>query len=338
VVAALGLGRGGSSSAAEQVFRRGPVVLGTAFRIRAAETDPTYRGQLLAHGYGSLTPEYEMQMDGLEPQRGIFNFVQADRAVEFARAHGMTVRGHTLVWGKQLPRWLTRPSARWTRATLLPVLQQWIRTVVAHYAGLVGEWDVVNEPLNDDGSLKRNLWERLIGPDYIRIAFETAHAADPAAVLYINDYSTEWLDAKSNALYALARKLLGEGVPLGGIGFQVHSNTRTPVITRQLEANMKRFGALRLRTDVTEMDVDMRTLTAAPQAKLRAQARIYADAAQACASSPTCWTFTTWGFTDKYTWLGPAAEPLPFTARYAAKPAWQAITARLGHHARANHV
>jgi len=338
VIAGLGLGRGGSSSSKQQAFRSGPVVLGAAFRGALAQSDPTYRAQLLSHGYGSLTPEYEMQMDGLEPERGIFDFVHADEAVAFARAHGMRVRGHTLVWGKQLPRWVTQPAAKWTRATLLPVLEQWIRTVVAHYRGLVAEWDVVNEPLNDDGTLQPSLWERVIGPDYIRLALETAHAADPAALLYINDYSTEWLDAKSNALFALARRLRRQGVPLGGIGFQVHSNTRTPVIQAQLEANMKRFGALGLRTDVTEMDVDLRSTRGSERSKLRAQARIYAAAAKACASSPTCETFTTWGFTDRYTWLGTAAQPLPFSAGYAPKPAWAAIKSGLDRDRRRNHV
>ena len=318
-----------ASSAANRADRRGAVILGTAFRITVAQSSRQYREQLLSHGYRSLTPEYELQMDGVERMQGIFDFVQADRAVAFAHAHGMAIRGHPLVWGKQLPAWLAHPSTRWTRATLLPVMEQWIRTMVAHYAGTVAEWDVVNEPLNQNGSLRQNLWEQVIGPDYIRIALNTAHAVDPGAVLYINDYSTEWLDAKSNALYALAKKLLSEGVPLGGIGFQVHSDTRSPVRAAQLEANMKRFGALGLRTDVTEMDVNTSGLRASERVKLRTQARIFAAAAAACRASPTCWSFTTWGFTDRYSWLGPAAQPLPFAANYKAKPAWAAITRAL---------
>jgi endo-1,4-beta-xylanase len=329
IVAAMALRGGASSSAAGQVSRKGPVALGTAFRVALVDSDPRYRAQLLSHGYESLTPEYEMYMDGVESTPGIFDFVPADRALSFARAHGMSIRGHTLVWGRQLPTWLTRDPSRWTRATLLPVMEQWIKTVVGHFAGTIHQWDVVNEPLNDNGSLKRNLWERVIGPDYIRIALQTAHAADPNALLYINDYSTEWLDAKSNALFALARSLRNSGVPLGGIGFQVHSDTRWPVIAWQLEANMRRFGALGLRTDISEMDVNTRAFSGSERAKLNAQARIYSDAAQACELSRTCWTFTTWGFTDSYTWLGRAAQPLPFASDYAPKPAWAAITARL---------
>jgi endo-1,4-beta-xylanase len=331
VVTAVVLRRDGSSSLASkrQAARSGPVVLGTAFRVALTQRDPRYRAQLLSHGYGSLTPEYEMYMDSVEGTRGVFDFVQADRAVSFARVHGMTIRGHTLVWGRQLPTWLTRPSMRWTRATLLPVMEQWIRTMVGHYAGATSEWDIVNEPLNENGSLKRNLWERVIGPDYIRIALQTAHTADPTALLFINDYSTEWLDPKSNALFALARTLRRAGVPLGGIGFQLHSDSRWPVVESQLEANMKRFGGLGLRTDITEMDVNTSSFAGTQQAKLNAQARIYSDAAEACGTSPTCWTFTTWGFTDKYTWLGTAGQPLPFAANYSAKPAWAAVTARL---------
>src|SRR5579862_4839749 len=309
--------------------RQGQVLLGTAFQEGLVQTDPTYRQQLLSHGYQVLTPEFEFYMDQVEKQPGQFDFSLPDAQVAFAQQNGLAIRGHVLIWGMQLPGWLTNPAVPWTRATLIPVLEQWITTMVSRYRGEIHEWDVVNEPLNDDGTLKPNLWEQVIGPDYISLALEAAHAADPSALLYINEYSTEYLWPKSDALYALAQTLLAAGVPLDGIGFQVHSDTRWPVPYSDLMANMARFGALGLRTDITEMDVNTTYFTGTEAAKLAAEAQIYSDAARACEESPSCFTFTTWGFTDKVSWLGSAAEGLPFDVNYQPKPAWAAIQAAL---------
>jgi len=119
-------------------------------------------------------------------------------------------------------------------------------------------------------------------------------------------------------------------VPLNGIGFELHSDTRWPVPLSDLEANMARFGALGLRTNITEADVGSSHFVGSEAAKQAAQAQIFSDGATACAASPSCWSYTTWGFTDKYSWLGSAEEALPFDVNYQAKPAWAAITSALG--------
>jgi endo-1,4-beta-xylanase len=270
-----------------------------------------------------------MYMDQVENTRGVFALAKPDAMAQFAHDNGLDLRGHVLVWGLQVPAWVTNPSTPWTRASLLEVMQQWIKTMVGHYAGQVHEWDVVNEPLNDDGTLKQNIWEQVIGPDYIQQALIAAHQADPSALLFINEYSTEWMWPKSNALYQLAQSLLAQGVPLNGIGFQLHSDTRWPVPNQDLKSNMARFAALGLRTNVTEMDVGTSHFVGTEAQKQAVQAQIYSDAANACEQSPSCWSFPPWGFTDRYTWLGTAEEPLPFDLNYAPKPAWTAITAAL---------
>jgi endo-1,4-beta-xylanase len=185
------------------------------------------------------------------------------------------------------------------------------------------------EPLNDDGTYKQNIWQQVIGDDYIEEALRIAREADPAARLYINEYSTEWIWPKSNALFSIAQDFTTRGVPLDGIGFQIHSDTRWPVPYADLVANMTRFGALGLRTDITEMDVGTSHYAGTTAQKFEAQRIIYSDAARACQDSPTCWAFTTWGFTDNYTWLGTPELPLPFDTGYQAKPAWAAITSQL---------
>jgi endo-1,4-beta-xylanase len=312
------------------VNRTGPVEKGTAFQWGLTQSDPQYTQQLLSHGYRTVTPEFELYMDQVESAPGVFDLAKPDAMARFARDNGLDLRGHVLVWGLQLPAWVTSPATPWTRASLLAVMQQWIATMVGHYAGQIHEWDVVNEPLNDDGTLKPNIWEQVIGPDYIQQALIAAHQADPSALLFINEYSTEWVWPKSNALYQLAQNLLAQGVPLNGIGFQLHSDTRWPVPYQDLKTNMARFAALGLRTNVTELDVGTSHFVGTEPQKQAAQAQIYSDAANACQQSPSCWSFTTWGFTDKYTWLGTAEEPLPFDLSYAPKPAWAAITAALG--------
>ena len=308
--------------------RTGPVLLGTAFQYGQIQNNPTYRTQLLSHGYTVLTPEWEAKMDQVETSSGVFDFSKPDAMLQFAEDNGLQMRGHALVWGQQVPAWVTNPSSPWTRTTLLAVMNDWITTAVSRYAGRIHAWDVVNEPLNDDGTYKQNIWQQVIGNDYIEQALRTAHDADPTARLYVNEYSAEWIWPKSNALYAIALDFKSRGVPLDGIGFQVHSDTRWPVPYADLVANMTRFGNLGLRTDITEMDVGTSHYAGTTAQKYEAQRVIYSDAAHACKISPSCWAFTTWGFTDNYTCLGSAELPLPFDTSYQAKPRG-AITSQL---------
>jgi endo-1,4-beta-xylanase len=329
-----------AAQAATPPARSGPVLQGAAFQLGLLSSDSQYQPQLLSHGYKTLTPEFEQYMDQVETSNGYFDFSKPDAMLAFAQAHGLELRGHVLMWGLQVPYWVTNPSTPWTAATLTAVMDNWITTVMTRYKGQIHEWDVINEPLNDDGTLKagdqttdsmhRNIWGRIIGQGYIEHALRTAHAADPSARLVINEYSNEYLWAKSDALYSIAQDFKNRGVPLDAIGFQIHSDTRWPVPYADLKSNMTRFGALGLRTEITEMDVGTSHYSGTQDQKYAAEATIYHDAAQACLDSPTCWEFTTWGFTDKYTWLGSSELPLPFDINYAAKPAWTAIQSVLG--------
>ncbi len=229
LAAALG-GRGAANAAAPAhpavvgVYARGavstPPQLGAAVNtVMLDAADPRYVRTLLAH-YASVTPEYEMEMSQLEPARGRFDFARADRIVAFAARHGLPVRGHTLVWDEMIPAWLTHSQP--TRAQLIGILHSYIRTVVSHYRGRVGEWDVVNEPLTRAGGLRRSLWERVIGPGYLALAFRWAHRADPHAALFLNEYGAEWRDAKERALHRLVAHLRAAHVPVSGVGFQAH--------------------------------------------------------------------------------------------------------------------
>jgi endo-1,4-beta-xylanase len=303
-----------------------PPQLGAAVNTVMLSAAPSYVHTLLGH-YGSVTPEYEMEMSQLEPARGRFDFARADRIVTFAARHGLPVRGHTLVWDQMIPGWVTR--TRWTRPQLLQVLHRYIQTVVSHYRGRVQEWDVINEPLNADGSLRSSIWERVIGPGYIALAFRWAHRANPRAALFVNEFGAEWNDAKERGLHRLVARLRRAHVPVSGVGFQAHLRLDAHPPQAEFTGVLRSFARLGVRLEVTELDV--RADGPGPLAqRLSEEAAVYRGVAGACRAVRACSRVTTWGVTDAASWLGASQRGLPFDSSYRAKPAWWALRAALG--------
>ena len=304
------------SSAAEATPRAVPI--GAAVSWVRLRDDPGLRA-LVAREFDSVTPENEQKMAFVQPRQGTFAFAEADALVDAARARGKRVRGHTLVWHQQNPAWLTaRP---WTADELRLVLADHVGTVAAHFRGRVDTWDVVNEPLEDDGTLRAGgaPWLPVLGPSYIETALRAARAADPSARLFINELAAERPGPKLDALVALAAGLKARGVPLDGIGLQNHTTAGGFPDRGALVATMRRFAALGLDVEITEMDVVSRTPAE--------QAPAYLEAAAACAAVEACTRITVWGLSDADSWLGPAAQALPFDAALRPKPAWTALTA-----------
>jgi endo-1,4-beta-xylanase len=301
----------------------GRPVLGAAIEWDLLREPGSYQRLFLQH-YSSLTPETAMKMDALAPTPDGFDFRRADALVRWALGHGIAVHGHTLVWHRQVPGWVTERD--WTRAELRAYLKRYVTTVVRHFRGQVRSWDVVNEPLTARGSLRRSLWERVLGPGYVADALRWARAADPKARLYVNDFDLERPGPKSAAMYRLLRGLRRRQVPLDAIGLQAHVTPQWRPTGHELRAIMRRFAGLGLQVDISEMDVPV----APGDAALVDQASIYRTVAAACRRVPQCGRFTTWGFTDASTWLGSAQRPLPFSSSGAPKPAWQAIADEFG--------
>ena len=282
----------------------------------------SYQRLFLDH-YSSLTPENVMKMDALAPAPGQFSFGEADALVRWSRRHGIAIHGHTLVWGSQIPPWVA--DGTWTREELRTFLEHYVKTVVGRYRGRIESWDVVNEPLATDGSLQRNLWRRVLGPGYVADALRWAHEADPGARLYVNDFNIEGRSPKTDGMLALLSRLRRERAPIDGVGLQSHLTLGSAPPAHQLRRTMRRYAALGLAVDVSEMDVP----TGRGRRAEAAQARVYQEVATACRELPACGRFATWGFTDASTWLGTGERPLPFTAHGAAKPAWRAIESAL---------
>lgn len=313
--------RGSAPGAAAPAVR-----LGAAVSWPLLEQAGWYR-DLLAANFDSLTPENVMKMDVVAPTPDTFDFSSSDRLVDWAAANGKTIHGHTLVWADQLPSWLA--TGTFTRDQLLAILERHVKTVVGRYRGRIATWDVVNEPLNGDGSLRPSIWSQGIGPEYIELALRWAHEADPGAKLLINDYNVDRPLPKTDAMIALLRDLRSRGVPVDGVGLQMHFTATWFPTQAEMAATMQRYAGLGLGVQVTELDVAASGFPGTRDEQLDAQAQVYGAAARACRDTPACTSVTTWGFSDASTWLGSSEFPLPFDAAGQAKPAWTALTSTL---------
>lgn len=275
------------------------LMIGAAADPNHIRQDPAYAAAL-AREFSALTPENALKFGPLRPTQSTYNFADADFLVEFAQAHDMRVRGHTLVWHNQLPDWLT--SGTFTRDQLIAILRDHIMTVVGRYRGRISTWDVVNEAVDERGAeLRQTVWSQGVGPDYIDMAFRFAHQADPAAKLFYNDYGGEDLGPKSDGIYNLVKDMKARGVPIDGVGLQSHFILGEVPPSADVDANIKRLSALGLQVQITELDI--RTTLPADDAALRRQAGAYRDYLKVCLSNPSCTMFVTWGVTDRYSWI-----------------------------------
>lgn len=300
--------------------------IGTTVNVDALSNEPVYSATL-AREFNMVTPEVSMKFSETEAQPGVYTFAKADFIVAFAQAHQMQVRGHNLVWYTDLPAWLT--NGPFTRDQLITILRDHIMTEVTRYRGQVNIWDVVNEAVGDNGALRDSIWLRGIGPQYIDMAFQWAHEANPQARLFYNDYGGEGLGRKSDAIYALLKGMLQRGVPIDGVGLQMHISLDSYPNPQDVLANMQRLTALGLEVQITEMDVETQDDPRPMAAKLATQAQLYGEMLHTCLSVQRCTAFVMWGFTDKYSWI-PAATghpdyPLIFDAEYHPKPAYFAL-------------
>ena len=305
--------------------------------------------------FNSITPENILKWASIHPLPGRYDFDGPDRYVAFGEQHHMFIIGHTLVWHNQTPGWVFRDEQGRAvdRDTLLSRLRDHIHTVVGRYKGRIKGWDVVNEALNEDGTLRQTPWLKIVGEDYLVKAFEFAHEADPAAQLYYNDYSLE-NEPKRNGAVALIRKLQAAGVPVYAVGLQGHDKLDWPTVEQE-EATIAAFATLGIKVNITELDIDVLpranrsqgadvAMTAEARAELNPFAGGLPDAVQRDLARRYAELFrvfvknreaidrvTFWGVSDGDSWLndwpvkGRTSYPLLFDRAGAPKPAFDAV-------------
>ncbi len=284
------------------------ILIGTA-AASGYLSEPEY-ANILGSEFSQLQAENEMKFGVIHPRPNSdpqpYNFRGADALVAFAQAHNMAVRGHTLVWHNQVPQWITKGN--YSSIQLAKILHDHISMVMTRYSSKVYAWDVVNEAFNDDGSMRHTIWYDQpgigsgAGTKYIEEVLRWAHAADPNAKLFYNDYDAEEINKKSDAVYAMAKDFKKRGVPLDGIGFQTHISLKfdDPAKLASYARNLQRFADLGLELQITELDIRLADST---PASFAAQAKLYGEITNLCVQQPSCKALQTWGFTDKHSWI-----------------------------------
>ncbi|KAF7797213.1 hypothetical protein EIP86_008405 [Pleurotus ostreatoroseus] len=267
--------------------------------------------------FGQITPGNSMKWDATEPEEGTFTFTQGDVIANLAKTNGQLLRGHNCVWYNQLPSWVS--SGTFTVDQLTSIVQTHCSTLVGHYKGQVfntdfvykDSWDVINEPFNDDGTWRSDVFYNTLGTSYVPIALQAARTADPNAKLYINEYNIEYAGAKATALLNLVKTLQADNVPIDGVGFQCHFIVGE--VPTDFQQQLEAFVALGIEVAITELDIRM-TLPET-DALLAQQKTDYENVISACNAVEGCIGATIWDYTDKYSWV-----PSTFSGQGAACP------------------
>jgi endo-1,4-beta-xylanase len=327
------------------------ILIGAAINQRQSDGVDAAGVAIVTQQFNATTPENLLKFQLVHPAADRFAFDAQDRYVAFGEAHGMTVIGHNLVWHQQTPAWVFagENGAPADRDTLLARMREHITTVVGRYRGRIHGWDVVNEALAEDGTLRDSPWRRGIGDDYVARAFELAHAADPDAELYYNEYNL-WKPEKRAGAIRLVQDLRRQGLRVDAIGVQGHWSLETPTMD-EIEAIVRDLQAAGIKAMLSELDInllpptpDLQGLDAAARAEAIAKTNPYAnglpDAVQQKLADRYADIFrmvlrhrdefrrvTFWGVSDGDSWLnrGRMNYPLLWDRQHQPKPAFDAV-------------
>lgn len=239
----------------------------------------------------------------IHPSPDKTDFSKSDKIVAFAEDHGMRVELHHLVWGDKivLPKWLT--EGNYTKEQLLDILRSHITSVVTHYKGRVNQYTVANETFTEAQHKfgLKNWWADQIGNDteYLDNFFIWAHEADPSATLILNDFYNETKNSVSDAMYDYVKAAKARGVPIDGVGMQMHIDASRPPKKQDVIDNMNRFADIGVKVYVTEFDVNTNYVKASRTEKNQLESQITYDTARACIESNVCVSFNVFGLTAK---------------------------------------
>lgn len=278
-----------------------PFPVGAAISVGGLE-DASYRAVLLAN-FSQITADWEMKMEQILQPDGTFSFAKADFIANFARQNGLRLHGHNLIWYIYSPPPFERLAH--DRAAFEKAYANYILAVAGRYRGQAVGWDVVNEPVAEDGDGYRPcLWRQALGMDYVATALKYARQADPNAALFLNDYNLESNPKKRLTFLRLVESLMKQGAPLDGLGAQTHLST--DLAPGAIKAAIRDLASTGLKIHISEFDVTLQgARLMSRQAKLNAQARLAGEAGEALAALPSAqrYAFTTWGVRDQDSWL-----------------------------------
>lgn len=274
-------------------------------------------------------------MRDTQPQPGHFDFREMDTVIQFASENKIKLAGHALIYRLTNPAWLNFgmfSCGGWSKDTLDQVLKKHIQTIVSYGGNHFYVWDVVNEPLTPTGEIGRSCWYKVLGEDYIANAFRYAHAANPQALLRLNEtFGRGGIDAqKADAFFALIHKLKSQGVPVHVAGIQMHLEAPRlrPTYLQEFRTFLTKAMEIGVQVHITEMDVYQGVQGTFVQ-PLETQKAIYKAVLSTCLEFAHCKSFATWGLVDKFSWLKtrnkdayPDAKPLLFDDNCSPKPAY----------------
>jgi endo-1,4-beta-xylanase len=310
--------------------------VGTAVSIRFLPRD-TQLQQLIFDNFNSITAENDMKMRSIARSREDFNFEPADRMVEYAEAHDMRLFGHALIWHSSTPDWL--PALAEDPAELDAFMKDYIHTYVGRYKGKVAGWDVVNEAMNTaGGEYRETLWYKALGKDYIAKAFTYAHEADPEAILFYNDFNIERDTAKLHGTLRMIEDLKAQGVPISGLGFQMH--IRMDIPNETIAYALKKGAETGLKIHLSEVDIifnkhddtqggGIQVYDEITPELLKEQGEKYKELVRmyrTIVPKEQQFGITFWGVSDRYTWVngffGLKDKPTIFDEQHEPKPAY----------------
>ncbi len=312
------------ASCKEKTFRElaGKHGLKTGIAVAAGDLYGEKEKQIILDNSSIIVSENSMKWANLRPNEKFWNWSDIDALVKFARENSIEVKWHTLFWHQQNSSFLGKLK---TREDALAAMDSHISTIMERYKGKIAEYDVVNEMFNEDGTFRKTLWFNLIGREYIEHALKKAREADPDAKLYLNEYNNEEQgNAKADAMFNFVKELKDGGVPIDGVGMQLHLSTEYNYDFEKIRSNVRRYAEIGI--DICFSEVDVRMPLPPTDASLAKQTEIYTSLLRIAKEEPNVKSFITWGFTDNHSWV-PATfhgtgDALLYTKNMDPKPVY----------------
>lgn len=303
--------------------------IGVAINYHLLKSNKKYQ-KILLKEFNSITPENSLKMEVVRPKKNRFDFSQADYILAFAKKHKLRLRGHPLIWHRQLPTWIFELD----KQELEKVFEEHIRTLVKRYNGQVASWDVVNEAFNSNGELRNSIWLEKLGPAYIERAFTIAREEDPDAKLFYNDYALEYGDAKYRAVSNLLKDFKQRKIPIDGLGLQAHIFPKDFDKELKLDEIISELQDLGLEVEFSEVDVAIPVADKGNSKNRQRQIAIYKEISKTFKQNPNCTGLSFWGISDKHSWIPKEipglGEACLFNEEFGRKEVYRGVAFEIG--------